>query len=282
MLSYPARSAPALGFLRRSANDVDIYVEDAARSDIWLAILRLCLPNRIRLSNVNPLGDRTSVIAACRSDQSDTRPRLYIVDGDFDFTLGRGLPRIKNLYRIPATNLEAFVLMTGGFEPLIAQMLPSQSIENISEDIKINLHDVWFNLLIRLFIFYAENERTNAGQMTSGYNVQRFRIVNSLPWQPDLGIIARRAKEISVHCRLAAGTGKTKFLEIKSRTLLLPIEKIVSGKTYLWPLFEHYFRQKVKFSIKAEQLMLLVIAHGECPSESLRRRLRQQCQSILK
>lgn len=280
MLHYPARSAPALGFLRRTANDIDIYVEDAARSDIWLAILRVCLPSKVKLRNVNPLGDRSAVLAACRADQRDTRPRLYIIDGDFDYLLGKGIPRVKNLYRIPATNLESFVLMTAGLVPLIAKMRPAESTEDIHEEIRRNLHDAWFSHLVRLFVFYAENERTNSGVQTCSFHVQRLRIAGAVPWQPDLNLITQRAKIIAQSCKRSVGLGNTKFRDIHARASKLPVEKVISGKTYLWPLYEQYFRRKVTAGLKSEQLMLLIIANGVCPSDSLRRRLREQCRAI--
>jgi hypothetical protein len=280
MLHYPARSAPALGFLRRSANDIDIYVEDAARSDVWLAILRVCLPRKVKLRHVNPLGDRTSVLAACRADQEDTRPRLYIIDGDFDYLLGKGIPRVKNLYRMPATNLEAFVLMTAGLVPLMAKMLPAESVEDIQNDIKLNLQDPWFSHLVRLFAFYAENERTRSGVQTCSFHVERLRIAGATPWQPDLRIIIQRAKMIAQTCKQSIGLGNTKLREIRSRASQLPVEKVISGKTYLWPLYQQHFRRRVAASLNAEQLMLLIIAHGVCPSDSLRRRLRAQCKAI--
>lgn len=276
MLHYPPRSAPALGFLRRSANDIDIYVEDAARSKVWLAILRTCLPSKVNLGNVNPLGNRTSILAACRADQEGTRPRLYIIDGDFDYLLGNGVPKLKNLYRIPATNLEAFVLMTAGLVPLMAKMLPTESTEDIQRDIKRSLQEPWFRHLVRLFAFYAENERTRSGVKTCSFRIERLCIAGASPWQPDLSIIIQRAKMIAQKCKQSVGLGNTKFREIRSRASQLPVEKVISGKTYLWPLYQQHFRRRVAANLNPEQLMLLIIANGVCPSNNLRRRLRAQ------
>lgn len=280
MLHYPARSAAALGFLRRSANDIDIYVEDTARSDVWLALLRACLPKNVKLTNVNPLGNRSSVLQACRADQQDTRPRLYVIDGDFDYLLGKGVPRLKNLYRIPATNLEAFVLMTAGLVPLMATMLPAESTEDIQGDIRLNVQDPWLRHLVRLFAIYAENERTKSGVETSSFHVERLRIAKAKPWQPDLGIIIQRAKMIAQRCKQSVGLGNTKFREIRSRASQLPVEKVISGKTYLWPLYQQHFRLRVGGNLSAEQLMIITIANGVCHSKSLRRRLRAQFKTV--
>lgn len=280
MLHYPARSAAALGFLRRSANDIDIYVEDTALSDVWLALLRACLPRNVKLTNVNPLGNRSSVLQACRADQQDTRPRLYVIDGDFDYLLGKGVPRLKNLYRIPATNLEAFVLMTAGLVPLMGSMLPAESTEDIQGDIRLNVQDPWLRHLVRLFAIYAENERTASGVETNSFHVQRLRTTGANPWQPDLSIIIQRARMIAQTCKQSVGLGNTKFREIRSRASQLPVEQVVSGKTYLWPLYYQYFHQKVRTNLTPRQLMLLIIARGVCPSNSLRRRLRTQCKAI--
>lgn len=274
MLSYPPRSAPALGFLRRSANDIDIYVEDASRADVWLALVKKCLPRNKRLRSVNPLGSRHDVLEACRLDQSDTRPRLYIVDGDFDFLLGRGVPRLNYLFRIPATNVEAFALKGRGHIDLLDAFCVAQNMEEVSAEFERDVSAPWHGVLRRLFCFYAENERLNAGAVTCGYHVQRLRVAGSTPWTPNMATITTRAKEVADHCRRAVGTSN-QYVRIRRRAANLPIEKIASGKSYLWPLMEQYFRMKTGAVLSSVNLMLLVANAGGCPSESLRRRLRR-------
>ena len=82
---YPAKSAPAIGYLKRSSNDVEIFVEDTANPNMWVKLLKKYLPSSIRLNSVTPLGGRKNVLDACKEDQAiDDRKKLYIIDGDLD------------------------------------------------------------------------------------------------------------------------------------------------------------------------------------------------------
>lgn len=276
MLNYPARSSRAQGFLRRSANDIDIYVEDASLKNVWLALIRKCLPRGARISSVMPLGDRATVLAACRSDQESSRARLYIIDGDFDYLLGAGTPKMSNLYKVPATNLEAFVLMTEGLIPYLHAAKPEEDPAALQQKAASHLELEWFPKLRRLFAYYAENQRLNAGAQTCRYHVSRLCLHQSNPWLPDVSLIAQRALEVLTACRQRCGVGRTLVSVHRKRALQLPIQKAVSGKTYIWPLVENLVKSMGAHPGTPEKLMLAVVSHGKCPNENLRRRLRQQ------
>ena len=278
MLNYPSRSAAAQGFLRRSANDIDIYVEDAARAKVWLALLRKCLPSGSRLRNVMPLGSRSTVIEACRRDQINDRPKLYIVDADFDFILQKGLPKLNHLYRIPATNLEAFVLLTNGLVPFLANMLPDQDSALLATEADAHFNGQWFPPLKRLFAVYAENEEVDGGAVTSSYHVSRLSRPGTNPWEPDLTQIALQANAVAQACRAKVGCRNRRTTQKRKKVRALPVEKVVSGKTYLFPLVENFVRHKGAYPGNSEKLMLGIIAAGGAPNAYLPRRIR----SILK
>ena len=276
MLSYPSRSAQAQGFLRRAANDIDIYVEDAARASVWLALLRKCLPPGTRLRSVMPLGDRKSVEEACKIDQSSTRPRLYITDGDFDFLLRKGAKRLRHLYRIPATNLEAFVMSGNGILPFIASMRPELAIADIQTEASIKVERTWFSVLRLLFAVYAENERANAGSVTCSHHVSRLTSTGQNTWAPDITACKERIREVKCACIRKSGLGGTKFAALILRARTLPIEKVVSGKTYLLPIVESFVREMNAHPGNSDKTLLALIAHGGCPSMNLKRRLKAE------
>jgi hypothetical protein len=85
VIGYSPRAAKALGFLKRAYNDIDIYVEDRTCHHMYALLFRKILPHDVRLASVNQVGNRQSVVEACKKDQADRgRPKLYIIDGDFD------------------------------------------------------------------------------------------------------------------------------------------------------------------------------------------------------
>ena len=108
---YPARSAPALGYLKSSQNDIEVFVEDSAAPNMWVKLLKRYLPEGTRLNSVSTLGGRQNVLAACRADQvDDGRRKLYIIDGDLDLISGNSKPRLKHLYRLRAYCVENYLL----------------------------------------------------------------------------------------------------------------------------------------------------------------------------
>ena len=274
MISYSAKSARALAFLKRSRNDIDIFVEDAKRAQVWLSIIRLCLPKGVELTSVNPLGDRDRVVQACELDQSSRRPRLYIIDGDMDFLLGRGVRKLKFLYRVPATNLEALVLLSGGASSILGSMLPGHQISQIATDLHSYLELKWGPSLRRLFALYAEHFRLGGTKQTCSYHVSQLAVTASNPWKPDRRKFAAKARDIAKECKRARPASKRRLKLAAARSRNLPLEKVASGKTYLWPLYQNYFKQVTGISITPEALMLLVLSHGSCPAPGLRRKLR--------
>lgn len=276
MLSYPVRSSRAQGFLRRASNDIDIYVEDAARAAVWLSLIRKCLPTGKKLTKVMPLGDRDAVIAACRLDQGDGRARLYIIDGDFDYLLRRGTPRLRYLYKVPATNLESFVLKTNGLVPYLHSVLPERELEDLEALLREHLEEQWFRKLRVLFSFYAENQRINAGVETCNFHVSRLGRPGSRPWLPDSTGFATKAREVLAACKAKCAISKSQISIHKNQAKQLPIEKVASGKTYLLPLVEDYVKHLGAYPGNSIRLMLSVISHGGCPSNQLRQRIISQ------
>ncbi len=276
MLSFPPRSARAQAFLRRSVNDIDIYVEDAARANVWLALVRKCMPAGKKLGKVMPLGDRDAVIKACRLDQTSSRPRLYIIDGDYDFALSKSPPRLKNLYRIPATNLEAFVLMTEGLLPFIISMNPLLDPEDLKKDLESHLIKKWIPILKRLFVLYSINQQLNLGVTTSNYHVSRLCLAAGGAWEPDLSKIAQRAREVLLAARRSGQIGITRFQTLRQIVMGLPPEKTISGKTYLFPLIENYTKICGAFPGNSDKLMLGIINCGVRPNHNFCRRIGAQ------
>jgi hypothetical protein len=111
MARYSVTAAKALGFLKRPYNDVDIYVEDLTCHYMYVLFFRRILPSPIRLASVNQIGNRRSVIEACRRDQvDDGRKKLYLIDGDFDRYHNRRRPALRHLYRLRAYCIENLLL----------------------------------------------------------------------------------------------------------------------------------------------------------------------------
>jgi hypothetical protein len=140
MISYPAKAARALAFLKRPYNDIDVFVEDTASPNMWVALLRRIVPATTRISSVNSLGSRTKVLDACAADQGDgDRPRLYIIDGDFDYLLGRRKPKLKFLYRIGGWSVESLLISESSLLRVCSFTMPQLSESDITNKLDFTL-----------------------------------------------------------------------------------------------------------------------------------------------
>lgn len=272
-LVYPASSTPALGFLKKSRNTIDVFVEDPSKVDVWLALVKANCPKGEVVTSVNALGDRDSVVEACKINATSSRRQIFIIDGDMDFVLGKGIPRLPKLYRIPATNLEAVLLRARGCVKALTSMCPSKTHAALKADLDSYLEQVWGRALVPLYGLFAEHQRLGGGVRTSGVHVSQFSLTNSNPWMPDRFKINDKMIEVYAECERVRRRRKKDLRNILGRVRTLKIEQILSGKTILWPLYVAFFGRTTGVHIRPDALMLLVLSHSRGELPCLRRRL---------
>lgn len=109
--SESARYAKALFYT--AFNDIDVFVEDTALESkkVYVELLNRILKHKFSVSQVFPVGTKSTVIRRCREDQGHReRPALYIVDGDYDELVGVALESLKRLYRLKRYCVENYLL----------------------------------------------------------------------------------------------------------------------------------------------------------------------------
>jgi Protein of unknown function (DUF4435) len=176
MARYSVAAARALGFLKRPYNDVEIYVEDMTCHNMYVLFFRKIMPTPIRLASVNQIGDRHSVIEACRRDQADDgRKKIYIIDADFDHYRNKRRPPLKHLYRLRAYCVENLIL-----HEISAIAVAARSDTNTAESVIATRLDFarWEEEITRklmpLFIVYAVAETLGCGVPTVSFAVERL------------------------------------------------------------------------------------------------------------
>lgn len=258
MVNYSPRAAKALGFLKQAYNDIEIFVEDTANQNLWLKVLKNSLPAHVKISSVNMLGGRESVVAACKLDQqSDRRKRLYIIDGDLDFIAGKSKPRLKYLYRLRAYCLENLLLN----EPALVEVArdsagnvtTAQAANLLSYQDVIKAHE---HALKGLFAVYAVAMSFNSGIKTVGCSVRP--LMDSGPTAITLSTekIVRRAREVLRQlCRVyGTATVSARRVAYQRRANSLPLTMSVSGKDYLLPPLHLHLRRACNYLGTPEQL----------------------------
>jgi Protein of unknown function (DUF4435) len=240
MISYSARAARALGFLKRNYNDIEIFVEDTAGHAIWLRIIRNLLPDTIAIQSVNLMGGKKNVIDACKRDQSyDGRKRLYIIDADFDLLTRKLKPKLRHLYRLRTYCIENVLLHPKCIAGVCADYDPSISISNIVSKLEydkmIGMHE---ELLRSLFIVYAASQEVGAGIETVSFSVYKLLSKKGGLDEFDQAKIRFRIKDVIRRSARAVGVGafSKKRRELKVGSIKLGLDNFVSGKDCILPI----------------------------------------------
>ncbi|MEP4194343.1 MAG: DUF4435 domain-containing protein [Aliishimia sp.] len=274
---YPPRAAQALGYLNSSRNDIEIFVEDSSAPNLWVKLLRKLLPASTRINNVNILGSRKNVIAACREDQAeDGRKKLYIIDADLDLLKGLPKPNLRHLYRLRAYCVENYLLDNERLIELATSFDPEVSEDNAN--IRLDL-DGWLARneqgLHSLFVCYAVTHTLLDSEQTVGYSVFRILQDDSLrndlcPKKTGRRVYQLYKKAVEQHSIEAVRHLRQLVLE-NSNTI--ETMRAVSAKDYILPqvygLMKTYFG--VNVSVKQFKVMLAALVSREVDPYLVRR-----------
>ena len=260
MVSYTARAAKALGYLKSRYNDIEIFVEDTSNHNMWLRVIQNIVPSNVKINSVNMIGGRNSVLTACRLDQNeDGRKKLYIIDGDFDFLLARPKPRLKHLYRIRGYCLENLLLRPESVLEVGVDALPMSTKEDIANLIDypsiLGNHEA---KLTTLFVAYATAHKVAPRLKTTNYPVLKLTTQVDGCAVLNRSKIDRRIMQIVREAIRVVGVRAFSSVrrEVQSTSSGLTIEQIVSGKDYLFPLVWIRLRRKCGYSGSKDQLKI--------------------------
>lgn len=260
MVSYTPRAAKALGYLKERYNDIEIFVEDTSNHNMWLRIIKNIAPSTIRLSSVNMLGGRNSVLAACRLDQyDDGRRKIYIIDGDFDYLLARPKPRLKHLYRIRAYCVENILLHHESILEVGVDSRPQdtkQDIENLFD--YPSLIGIYETKLVSLFTVYAAAHKVAPNLKTTSYSVMKLTTQIAGSASLDVGKIDRRIIQIVREASRLVGVQAFSSVrkKVQKEAAELHFDQIVSGKDYFFPLIWARLRRTCGYNGSIEQLKI--------------------------
>lgn len=257
MISYSARAAKALGFLKQTYNDIEIFVEDTANPMMWLRLLKCVLPEHIKLQSVNLMGGKSNVINACKMDQSnDNRRKLYIIDADFDHLANRRKPRLKHLYRLNSYCVENIILHPHCVAQVCLDCSTSTNQNAAYNEIDypgmIGAHE---ELLRSLFLIYAASQEVGAGVPTVQFSIHRLMTKAAGLWHLDAAKVRARIRQVVRDSIRAVGLNafSSKRRELQFRSRQLPFDQVVSGKDCILPIVWKRLCSKFGYRGNSEQ-----------------------------
>lgn len=260
---YSPLAAKAMGRLKSSGNDIEVFVEDTSSMNTWVRLLRNFLPAHIKLSSVSMLGCRDNVLTACKLDQeNDGRKKLYIIDADMDLINNKPKPKLRHLYRLRGYCLENYLLNEDAIVTLLVYTKPKMKEADIRS--KLN-YATWLaqnsDLLRSLFICYAIIMEETPTKKPPTVKYSAYKLLDNTnrgSFCPKL----TNKRIINLYKGLRQHISKSELREIYTQTTSITqnahVETIVSGKDYLIPPLEEHIKQEfgVGLSLKDKTVIL--------------------------
>lgn len=241
--------------------------------------LRNLLPSGCKLESVSVLGGRKNVMAACRANQGETRPCLYIIDADFDLLLGVSKPRLRNLYRLRAYSIENYLLQPKALSEVATTFSPKLSSADAARRLAI---DNWFEenrpCLEKLFLAYAVSYAMDGSQETVGYSVHRL-LVNGSD-RKKLCPTKVRTRVRGIYSELMAKYDRDEITQCVKKVRInqrkLGCDRYVSSKDYVMPQIFMIMKREFGVNVMMEAFKSLLALHvSETSDPYLRRRLHE-------
>jgi hypothetical protein len=287
MTKYSDRAQLGRAYLYQSYNDLDIFVEDTTCQRAWVRIARSILGPSVRLEAVFPLGGRQAVIARCAVDQIDGgRPRIYIIDGDFDLLLGAEPPKAKRLYRLAAYCLENILLSEDAIIEIAADGMDGDSDQAIRRSVNWPAFRAYLSRrLITVFRAYAEATVNARGAETSSFPVVRLLKQTNNASSLDPVRLHARIRQILQPIREATTPEERRSRRAAIRAAIAawqgPLDYLISGKTYMLPLVHLHLRSVANFREGQRQLTVRLARHFQESNEpGLAAALREATESM--
>jgi hypothetical protein len=243
MLKWPRRARAALTYLFRPLQDIDVFVEDIGDEVFYNELFGRIAPSSVRIVRVFPVGSRTAVIERARTHDSQGRPALFVVDGDFEWVRNEPPLIIPGLYRLDAYCIENLLIHEEvAIQLVIEECAVTASVAKTSFDFNTWVADICGSL-VDLFVWFAVLNVLDAQEPTVGLGVGKIITTptkKGLPILDHLKVETLRRK-IETKAVGVAGADVAQELHRKISTRITALRRpidAVSGKDFLLPLFE--------------------------------------------
>jgi hypothetical protein len=218
-------------------------------------------PKKVKVARVFPAGNREAVIAMAIDHDFKARRALFIIDGDLEWVRGDVGSFPEFVYRLDAYCIENLLIQ----EDAVARILIEELI--LSEDMaKETLQfDNWLynvsSLLLDLFIWFAALNAVKASESTISLGIGQLLTParKGVPQMLDHLKVEKQIYEIQQKTESVIGIVEAKELHdrILQRVNNLPNPSdAISGKDYLFPLFEYHLWHYVKRKTSRKSLRI--------------------------
>jgi hypothetical protein len=278
VVRFSSRSMRAYAALWKPYNDIDIFVEDSSLRGLYERMFNRLLGGRAKVGSIVPLANRDAVVSeAIRLKDDNTRKRLFLVDGDFNWSVGRR-SRVRNLYTLPCYSIENFAWDIGPIHLAAHDAAPQMQNSQVEDLLKQQELDSIASKLGPLFIAYAICYRLGATCETVKYSVVRLIQPNSRSALCPVKI-RNRIRQVFRHLRgefgLLAITRERGRVEKMLIARKVEPARFVSGKDHLLAMLMFIFQERFGFKGNSRQLLALILGKPTSLETSLRRAIKK-------
>lgn len=267
MLKWPERAKSALRKLFEPLQDIDVYVEDINDEAFYRCLLSQATKGKVKVARVFSLGGRKPVIDAAMAYDQNTRPALFIIDGDFPWVKGELEPTVIGLHCHDAYCIENHLLCEKALSLVLSQEIVI-SEEEASERLQF---DIWRQSisgpLLDLFSAFATVHDLDPTVPTVSQGVGNMCIKRRSTSITELDISkVNRARESALkaaeNASTPAATAKL-YKRFLNRLESLPDPLLaISGKDFLLPLLDFHL-QSLGCRIKRRSLRVRLASAGD-------------------
>ena len=238
---FPERALRSKAVLYRPLQDIDVYVEDEGSEIFYTELLERLIGGGARIATVIPLRGRDNVLKAAQ-ECSDSRPAIFLIDGDLHWVAGLPLPSSPNIFVHPCYCVENYLFCERAMIQIAFENRGCLTKQEVKADLSWNrIREELESHLVPLFLEFAAAFALcpEIKTVSRGIGCILRDVRKGTPPTIDVGKVTAVRQEVKTE--ILKHVGKDDYhrirsaIESKVKVLDDPLD-IVSGKDFLVPV----------------------------------------------
>ena len=241
-------------------NDITIFVEDEDKEHEYENIFNRMFGNELEINNIFPMKGKPGVEKAFREfgENYENKPAFYLVDGDFDYLLGKQMISNSSFIYLEKYNIESYYIDKNAILRYVSGKLKKRQ-RDIVDTLK---YDFWLkntNINFQhLFILYAIAQ-DNQGKFPEEKNVG-IREYTYLNQDGTINLEAINKYETNLKSRITDfGTIYANMEQMFKTKLQGDCSRLICGKYILASLI-NYLKKSIKIKFRDEDFRLYLVS----------------------
>jgi hypothetical protein len=265
---YSIKSRKSYGFLYRSYNDVDVFVEYTTCRNMYEELVNRILAGKAKVSRVIQLGGKPEVLSECEKNQYSMRRQLYIVDGDLDRILDKRHKKLRHLHKLSVYCVENILIDKAALVEILRESMSNDDRNGIEKALNFDeLMESIEKYCLSIYVLYAIAMKFDLSFVTVGYHISRLCKGSGArgEWQLSAALAFGRRREMLRG--IISEVGRDRYRDEKRRIRRnierkrLGLHQIVSGKDCIFPILHQKIGKSCGFRGNLNSLRVALARH---------------------